>query len=205
MQNGKLSFSTQVQADVVTTIPDINSSAWEKAPTEVLRSGMPETLSRTTFKILHDAQNLYVRIDSRINGKRNVRAATKMLEDLLTPKSESDVFKQEYVKIAIQPKAGGATYQFAANPVAGSRYDAMANPKENTSWNGHWKFAYQINAVKSYDSPDYPSWTAWFQIPFSDLGITSPMEERVEITAMRHGVQGEGNLTWNGQVLISAN
>jgi hypothetical protein len=204
MQNGKLTFSSQVRAGVVTAIPDINSAAWNNAPVEVLRDGMPETLSRTTLKVLHDGQNLYVRIDSRINGKRNIRAATKMLEDLLTPKSESDVFKQEYVKIAIQPKASGPAYQFAANPVAGSRYDAIANPKEDTSWNGQWKFAYQINAVKSYDSPDYPSWTAWFQIPFSDLGITSSTKEIGEITVMRHGVQGEGNLTWNGEMLMSA-
>jgi hypothetical protein len=204
MQNDKLTFSTQVQATSVSEIPDINSVAWENAPAEVLRSGMPETLSRTTFKVLHDEQNLYVRIDSRIDGQGNVRAATKVLEDLLKPKSEEEAFKQEYVKIAIQPKAGGPTYQFAANPVAGSRYDAVANPKADTSWNGQWKFAYQINAVKSYDSPDYPSWTAWFQIPFSDLGVTTPAaKEPWKITAMRHGVQGEGDLAWNGQMVAN--
>jgi hypothetical protein len=204
MQNGQITFSSQVQAASVSEIPAINSAAWENAPAELLRSGMPETLSRTTLKVLHDGQNLYVRIDSRIDGKRNIRAATKVLEDLLKPKSEDEVFKQEYVKISLKTKAGAPTYQFAANPVAGSRYDAIANPKADTSWNGQWKFAYQINAVKSYDSPEYPSWTAWFQIPFSDLGVTTPpAKEPWEITAMRHGVQGEGDLAWNGQMFAN--
>src|SRR5690606_38698889 len=93
---------------------------------------------------------------------------------MVPPKSERDVFKQEYVELAIQPKAGGETYRFAANPVEGLRYDAVMNPREDTSWNGRWKFAYQIVPRAASDPESYPSWTAWFQIPLSDLGIETP-------------------------------
>lgn len=202
LQDGKINFATQLLAAPVNKIPDLNSPAWESAPPQVLRNGMPQTLSRTTLKVLHDQENLYVRVDSRINGKRDIRAATKMLEDLLPPKTEAEVFKQEYVEVSIQPKVGGPTYRFAGNPTAGKRFDARMNPKEDQSWNGQWKFAYQINPVKDYGSEAYPSWTAWFAIPFSDLAAT-PSNAPWKITATRQGSTGEGTLRWSGTATVT--
>ncbi|MFA7174192.1 MAG: DUF4838 domain-containing protein [Kiritimatiellia bacterium] len=200
---GALTAST-AQVNSATAIPDITSAVWDHVPTGILRSGIPRNVSRTTLKTLHDQNNLYVRVDSRINVGSSARSATKVLEDLVQPKSESDVFQQEYVEISIQPKAGGTTYRFAVNPLAGLRYDAVMKPKEDTSWNGGWKFIYQINSVKDDDSQGYPNWTAWFQIPFSDLEIAAPAKGEVwKLNVTRRGMQGEGVLGWRGEAHIS--
>lgn len=190
----------------VKTVPDSTSTVWEDVPLKWLRKGsdMPYTSSRTTFKVLHDQENLYVRVNSRVKIGPSGRGITKALEDLFPPKTEGDVFKQEYVEVSIQPEAGGPRYRFAANPVEGLHYDAVMSPGEDISWNGEWKFAYQLNPMTADDPEAYPSWTAWFQIPFSDLGMEAPSAGttwKMEIT--REGRQGERVLKWQGEARVS--
>jgi len=195
---------SSLQVNAVTEIPDLTSTAWDLVPAQILRAGMPRTASRTTLQVLHDQNTLYVRMSSRINSGTNKRKATQAIEDLLQPKSEADIFKQEYVEISLQPIAGGTTYRFAANPVAGARYDAMMKPKEDISWNGNWEFAYEVNRANDADSQVYPNWAALFKIPFSDLGIAPPQAgETWKLNATRQGMRGEGVLRWNGEARVS--
>ncbi len=188
------------EASATTEIPEITSTAWEDVSTKALRkdTDMPYTTSLTTLKVLHDQNNLYVRID--------IRGATKAFEDMLPPKSENDVFKQEHVDLSIQPKAGGATYRFAANPVEGLHYDAVMNAEEDTSWNGKWKFAYQINPATTAEDQPYLSWTAWFQIPFSDLGAAAPTAgETWKLDVSRKGIYESTKplwQSWHGEVRV---
>jgi hypothetical protein len=80
------------------------------------------------------------------------------------------------VELAISPPSdGGKVYRIAANPVEGSRYDAVYAPGkrdlvEDKTWNGTWQYRFSVTGKKGpYSLPDR-TWTAWFKIPFTDLG-----------------------------------
>lgn len=193
--NGKYVSPNQASVGMANEIPGIASGAWDKVPATVMNNAMPMAISRTAFQMLRDSNNIYVRIDSRLMANAR-RSALITINKTLKPKDEKDIFKQEYAQIKLQPKAGGPTYCFAANPVDGIRYDAVMNPAEDTSWNGQWKFEYQIEE----DPKAYPHWVAWFAIPYSDLGVKTPAAgETWNVTAVRKGLKGEGTLTWRGE------
>ena len=169
---GILTNPHRIKVPAATLAPAIDSKAWDDAPMVTFRkpNGMPVVDTRTTLKVLRDGDSIYVRIDSQFPEVNP--------EDLLTPKTEEDVLKQEYVNIGIRPSADGPIYRLAAGPVDGVRYDAVLKPggKEDASWNGPWQFAYQVAGEKAR-SPHNPwlTWTAWFKIPFSAFGVAAPV------------------------------
>ncbi len=148
--------------------PSLNSPAWEQAPGQVLRvyRDMPFRRIRTTFAVLRDQDALYVRVHSLLPAERP--------SSIPNAQTEEAVFKQEYIEIGLRAGAEGPVYRLAANPTTGMRYDAKWSGEkpdgmqEDREWNGNWEFAYQVPDTKESE------WTAWFRIPFAELGAAAP-------------------------------
>ena len=169
---GVLTDKHELKIASVDAEPAIDSKAWDNVPESFFRvhDGMPFANISTHMKLLHDKTHLYVRIDSL---HPHVHP-----EDFYQREPDKDTFTQEYVELAIAPpNAGGKVYRIAANPVEGSRYDGVYTPGkrdlvEDKTWNGTWQFRFSVTGQKGpYSLPDR-SWTAWFKIPFTDLGGT---------------------------------
>ncbi|MDI1311019.1 DUF4838 domain-containing protein [Prosthecobacter sp.] len=169
---GVLSDPHELKVASVEAEPVIDAKAWETAPESSFRlhDSMPFANLATRMKLLRDKTHLYVRVESL--------HPLKHPEDFYQHAPDTDTFTQEYVELVIAPPdAGGKVYRFAANPVAGSRYDAVYTPvkkslSEDKAWNGTWQFRFAVTGKKGqYTLPDR-MWTAWFKIPFTDLGTT---------------------------------
>ena len=153
--------------------PAIDSKAWDTVPDSFFRvhDDMPYANTSTRMKVLRDKDHLYVRVECL--------HPTKHPEDFYPHEPDTDTFSQEYVELAVSPPgAGGKVYRLAANPVEGSRYDSMLTPGkrnlvEDKSWNGTWQFRYSVTGEKGPYTLPGRVWTAWFKIPFADLG-TAP-------------------------------
>ncbi len=167
---GILTDQHELKIATVDAEPTLDSKAWDAVPDSHLRvhDDMPYANIATHMKLLRDKDHLYVRIDSL--------HPTKHPEDLYTREPDKDTFSQEYVELAIAPpSAGGKVYRIAANPVEGSRYDAVYAPGkrdlvEDKTWNGTWQYRFAVSGKKGpYSLPDR-IWTAWFKIPFTALG-----------------------------------
>lgn len=191
---GVLSDPHRLKVASVEAEPVIDDEAWETVPESSFRvhDDMPFTNIATQMKLLRDKENLYVRIESL--------RPLKHPEDLYHRKPDTDTFSQEYVELVIAPPgAGGKVYRFAANPVAGSRYDSVNTPGkrgliEDKSWNGVWQFRFTVTGKKGPYSLPNRMWTGWFKIPFSDLGSTPQPGETWGFNAGR-GRNGQ-NLLW---------
>jgi hypothetical protein len=190
---GVLTDKHELTVASVDTEPAIDSKAWDTAPESHFRvhDDMPYANTTTRMKLLRDKEHLYVRIDAL--------HPIKHPEDLYTRAPDKDTFSQEYVELAISPpSAGGKVYRIAANPVEGSRYDAVYAPGkrdlvEDKTWNGTWQYRFTVSGKKGpYSLPDRV-WTAWFKIPFSDLGTAPKPGETWGFNAAR---------SRNGQSLI---
>lgn len=167
---GVLADQHQLKITSVEAEPGIDDKTWNTVPESFFRvhDSMPFTNTATRMKLLCDKKNLYVRIESL--------HPLKHPEDFYQRAPDTDTFSQEYVELAIAPPtAGGKVYRLAANPVEGSRYDSVNTPgkgglSEDKSWNGTWQFRFAVTGQKGpYSLPDRV-WTAWFKIPFSELG-----------------------------------
>lgn len=191
---GILTDKHELKVTSVDSEPALDSKAWDTVPESHLRvhDDMPYANIATHMKLLRDKDHLYVRIDSL--------HPTKHPEDLYTREPDKDTFTQEYVELAIAPpNAGGKVYRIAANPVEGSRYDALYTPGkrdlvEDTKWNGTWQYRFAVSGKKGpYSLPDR-TWTAWFKIPFADLGSAPKSGEAWGFNAAR-GRNGQ-SLIW---------
>lgn len=167
---GVLTSGHQIKVAAAAAGPEPDSKAWDAVPESHLRvhDDMPYANIATRMKLLRDKDHLYVRIE----GLHPV----KHPEDLYTREPDQDTFTQEYMELAIAPpNAGGKVYRIAANPVEGSRYDALYAPGkrdllEDKTWNGTWRYRFTVSGKKGpYSLPDR-TWTALFKIPFADLG-----------------------------------
>lgn len=190
---GVLSDPHELKVPSVTTEPAIDAKAWDAVPASFFRvhEDMPFGNISTRMKLLRDQQHLYVRIESLHPHKHP--------EDLYQHEPDKDTLSQEYVELAITPSnAGGKVYRFAANPVEGSRYDSANTPGKNDlvedrKWNGTWTYRFAVTGHKGpYSLPDR-TWTAWFKIPFADLGSAPKPGEAWGFNA------GRGR---NGQTLL---
>ena len=182
---GILNDKHELKVTSVDAEPALDSKAWDAVPESHLRvhDDMPYANIATHMKLLRDKDYLYVRIDSL--------HPTKHPEDLYTREPDKDTFTQEYVELAIAPSnAGGKVYRIAANPVEGSRYDALYTPGkrdlvEDKKWNGTWQYRFAVSGKKGpYSLPDR-IWTAWFKIPFADLGSNPKPGEAWSFNAAR--------------------
>lgn len=167
---GVLSDKHELKVASVDNEPAIDSKAWDTVPESFFRvhESMPFANISTRMKLFRDQTHLYVRIESLHPHAHP--------EDLYQREPDKDTFDQEYVELAIAPpSAGGKLYRIAANPVEGSRYDAVFTPGkrdlvEDKAWNGTWQVRFSVTGKKGpYTLPDR-NWTAWFKIPFTDLG-----------------------------------
>jgi hypothetical protein len=170
---GILTKPHEAKVSSTSTEPTIDSKEWDNAPSmKFLREsdGMPVTNTPTTFQVLRDNNNLYVRMD--------IENPNVYVPDINVPKSENDVLKRHNVDLAIQPVTDGPIYHLAANPVQDARYDAVikGSGKEDITWNGTWSFTYEIGekTSKNYTATYTGNWIALFKIPFSTLGVNSP-------------------------------
>ncbi len=192
---------SQIQVTKVDETPKIDSPAWELVPAMVLgehdRYGMPLSKLRTTLRVLRDSDGLSVRLDCLY--------PTQNPEDMLEPKTESDVLRQEYVEISFRPSSDGPLYRFAANPTDGKRYDSLwkldAKNRlvEEASWNAGWQFSVQTSGEKVKAEPENRVWTACFRIPFGELGSEAPKQgETWEFNAARKWIRDSGHryLIW---------
>jgi hypothetical protein len=128
--------------------PAIDSKAWDAVSESHFRvhDDMPYANIATSMKLLRDKDHLYVRIEGLHPHKHP--------EDLYQRAPDKDTFTQEYVELAIAPpNANGQVYRLAANPVEGSRYDAVYAPGkrdlvEDKTWNGHWQYRLAVTGKK---------------------------------------------------------
>lgn len=125
------------------------------------------------MKVLRDSSSLYVRLESLYPSKHP--------EDMYEIPPDGNIFTQEFVELGIMPPgSGGKVYRLAANPVQGSRYDSVCTPDrrnrmaEDVKWNGKWEYAFTTNMKKGVWNQAERVWTAWFRIPFADLGSQPP-------------------------------
>jgi hypothetical protein len=172
-----LSDKHELKVASVDTEPALDSKAWDAVPESIfcVHDDMPYANIATRMKLQRDKDHLYVRIESLHPHKHP--------EDFYTREPDKDTFMQEYVELAIAPpNAGGKVYRIAANPVEGSRYDALYTPGrrdrvEDKSWNGTWQYRFAVDGKKGpYSRPDRTS-TAWFKIAFTDLGPAQPRRD----------------------------
>lgn len=171
IREGFLDDKHQLKVLTVDEAPGIDSKAWDDAPVSIFaeRDAMPFTNVKTTMKVLRDKDACYVRIDSLFPHRH--------IEQMFEQKPDGDIFKQEYVELAIAPPdADGKVYRLTASPIAGARYDAVlsAGGVEDKSWNGTWEFEYTVNEPQGQWNLPRRVWTAWFKIPFSEFGGKAP-------------------------------
>lgn len=169
---GALAENPEFKVSVVEQEPALDSKAWESVQAAYFRThdGMPYANFSTRMKMLRGKDHLYVRVECLHPHKHP--------EDFYQYKPDENTFSQEYVEVAISPpNSGGKVFRIAANPVAGSRYDAVFKPDrrslvEDKTWNGRWQANFQVDGKKDpYSLPDR-TWTLWLKIPFSELGAS---------------------------------
>lgn len=191
---GVLSDKHELKVSSVGAEPAIDLKVWDTVPESHFRvhDSMPFANISTRMKLLRDQTHLYVRIDSL---HPHVHP-----EDVYQREHDKDTFTQEYVELAIAPpNAGGKVYRIAANPIEGSRYDAVYMPGkrdlvEDKTWNSTWQLRIGVTGKKGpYTLPDR-TWTAWFKIPFTDLGGAPKPGETWGFNAGR-GRNGQ-NILW---------
>lgn len=191
---GILSDNHERKVASVDAEPVIDSKSWDSVPPSYFRvhDDMPYSNLSTSMKLLRDKDHLYVRIESLHPHKHP--------EDFYKHEPDKDTFTQEAVELAIAPSnADGKIYRIAANPVEGSRYDAVYTPGkrdlvEDKSWNGKWEYRFAVTGVKGPYSLPTRVWTALFKIPFTDLAPAAPKPGEIwNLNAAR---------TRNGQSLL---
>jgi hypothetical protein len=172
---GILEAERRLPVPAVAEEPGLDAAAWAQAPEQVLRvrGDMPFANVRTTFRVLRDTEHLYVRLECLYPSKHP--------EDLFAAGRDGNVFKEDHVELGIQPPgADGKVFRLAANPAQDSCYDAVLIPaarnrtSEDKAWNGDWSFAFKLNSEKGRWNQAGRIYTAWFKIPFADLGVAAP-------------------------------
>ncbi len=150
--------------------PALNSPAWDKIPAETLaaESGDKTVLSsKTSFRILYDAENLYIRVEgSPVPGRDQRKARGR----------DQEIWLQESIVFQLSPKADRSQYfYFAYEPVPGSYADAehgfildTYDPRfgwNDWTWNGNWTYENKFGKEL---------WTSMAVIPLKTVGAASP-------------------------------
>jgi len=143
---------------------DFSKGAWARASWNNL-SGIQlgEVAEQTRFKIIYDADNLYLGVESDLPDKRVHRSLG----------SDGPCWKEDCIEVVLDPAGERLNYyHFIYNPPANSRYDSavgfiedVLDPRYNkadVSWNGNWT----SRSVRKNNK-----WYSLMTIPFKDLKV----------------------------------
>lgn len=206
IRQGILENPHRLSVPLVEKAPAMDSPDWQQAPVQTLRlqDDMPYNTIRTTFQALRDRENLYIRVKSLYPANHP--------EDDPAAKTEKDVFKNEYVEVALRPSGSKTIYRLAGNPAAGVRYDANYAvggrgqlTVENENWNGQWGFEAQVTGKKGQNLGER-TWTALFRIPFAELDAKTPAHgETWEFNVARKRVRPDGDqyMIWSNAPTVT--
>ncbi|MCA1808395.1 MAG: carbohydrate-binding family 9-like protein, partial [Lentisphaerae bacterium] len=150
----------------------LQDKAWDNAPAYQLQPnrGEKELKETTTFQLLYDKDNLYVRFDGGMQSE---------LMDTFQPRGrDGELWLQECVNILLAPEGDKSQYYYLTyEPVADSFIDANhgyitdpLHPKfgwNDQTWDGDWTYVNEL-------LPDRNRWLSMAVIPFSTLKAPTP-------------------------------
>lgn len=162
----------EVKAMKCVNTPKLASSSWNNVTAEKLipvGNTVTNLKANTTFKILYDDKNLYVRVSGE-------QAADKMT--FVKRGRDPELWLQESIVINVSPMADKSRYYyFAYEPEPTSFNDAQhgfitdsLHPLygwNDENWNGEWSFDTRLSSQDG-------RWESMAVIPFKTLGVTPP-------------------------------
>ena len=143
---------------------DFNKGAWAAAPWHKLNGiQLGDVSEQTRFKMLYDAENLYVAVESDLPDSRTHTAFGH----------DGPAWREDAIELVLDPAGNRLNYyHFIYNPVANSCYDSavgfikdVLDPRYNkadSSWNGNWKYEFKRQNNK---------WYAMIALPFADFKV----------------------------------
>lgn len=152
--------------------PQLDSADWSRAEAQTLGpvEGASEDLSAaTTFKMLYDAENLYLRVSAE---------QPAALMKFVRRGRDAELWLQESIVVNLSPTADRSRYYYLAyEPEPASFNDAqhgfitdLYHPRygwNDESWNGAWTFQTRL-------LPEKNRWESMAVIPFATLGAATP-------------------------------
>jgi hypothetical protein len=161
-----------MEAAKAESAPALDSPEWDKVPAQSLSPvdvAATNLQADTTFKVLYDNNNLYVRVSGD-------QSATKM--KFAKRGRDAELWLQESIVINVSPTADkGRYYYFAYEPEPGSFNDAehgfitdLYHPRygwNDENWNGKWSFETKL-------LPDKNRWESMAVIPFETMRTGEP-------------------------------
>ncbi|MFM8470072.1 MAG: DUF4838 domain-containing protein [Limisphaerales bacterium] len=152
--------------------PTLDAPQWQQAAAQELTFIPPLTAKprKTTLRLLHDAANLYLRVECELEDDAPPEFPAFNRDRVLTGQEAFDIY--------LQPQASREVfYRFMAGANSGSRYDAAngfitnaMDPRHGTddpTWNGEWRSEARVDAKTR-------RWHALVTIPFKTLGVDAP-------------------------------
>ena len=151
---------------------DFSKGEWQKAPWHDLAGiQMGKIHDRTRFKILYDAGNLYIGIETDLNETREFKPYGR----------DGSCWNADCLELILDPWGTREKYfHLIFNPAKDSCYDAAfgmitdpLHPQFNgmdVSWNGKWTYS---NVRKN------GKWLAMVTVPFDALGVKAPRQGTV--------------------------
>ena len=150
----------------------IDSPRWKEAEEHALETteaSASPLRARTTFRVLYDEGNLYVRVKAE-------QPAGKM--QFIARGRDAELWLQESIVVNVSPSADRSRYfYFAYEPEPASLNDAehgfITDPLHprygwnDESWNGNWRFETRL-------LPDQNRWESMAVIPFETLRAPAP-------------------------------
>ena len=160
MRDAPLPGSKRLNVSPVKTTLSLASTEWGKVKaTELnpLKAG-DELIHKTSLKVLHNNQKIYLRIKSELSGDKNTSTE-----------------KQNLIALYLKPTSSpGISYRFVVSPKAETKREAASgfisdamDPRHDQydpDWNADWTYETIVNAKKN-------QWTALIAIPFASLGV----------------------------------
>jgi len=181
-----------------------DDEAWKNAAAIedfVTYNALRPAKEKTTVRLLHDDQNLYVLFNNTepllktadMRGNEMLTLAQSRDGDVVNGKVLHDVISDDSCIVFLQPRAGGPVYEFDAN-ARGVMADAKMQRSDlwgtrDLSWNSNFKAA-----VRQGDG----FWTLEMQIPLADIGAASPQTgDHWQVALVRNAAGRRETISWN--------
>jgi hypothetical protein len=167
-----LQQAKSMSAKMTDRVPTLDDPAWAGAMAETLTPvdvAVAQLQADTTFKVLYDRSNLYV----RVNGAQPAQRMTFAKRG-----RDAELWLQESMVINVSPTGDKSRYYYLAyEPEPHSFNDAehgfitdTYHPRfgwNDENWNGQWSFETRLK-------PDQNRWESMAVIPFATLRATAP-------------------------------